>query len=163
MTHTQWHAAITADSIDTLLPEDTERLRQTIPGSTSHDASTGRLDLAWRLEAATLTHATDTALKAVRAALRDILGTSPRLVDVRVREAADVDAEATQLELWGYKETAEFLNVSRQRVAQLEQENPAFPRPIARLASGPVFIADSVRHFGKNWERRTGRPRKNTA
>ncbi|MCC9307704.1 hypothetical protein LN042_11450 [Kitasatospora sp. RB6PN24] len=168
MAHATWHAAITAADIQLITTDDYERLHAAIPGAaTRHDADTGRLTISWRLDAATLTQATDNALKTARTALRDVLGATADLVDIRVRTADDHEREARQpapMELWGYKETAEALKVSRQRVAELEKTRPDFPQPIARTAAGPVFTAESIRQFDAGWVRaRTGRPRKTEA
>lgn len=63
--------------------------------------------------------------------------------------------QPTVAPLVGVAETAEILRVSRQRVSELAK-NRSFPRPVADLASGPVWIAAAVRSFGSNWDRRPG-------
>jgi predicted DNA-binding transcriptional regulator AlpA len=60
-------------------------------------------------------------------------------------------------ELAGVSEVAQILGVSRQRARQLA-DDPRFPKPVAVLMSGPVWIAADVRAFLKTWPRRTGRP-----
>lgn len=62
-------------------------------------------------------------------------------------------------ELVGVAEVAEELKVSKARVNEL-QDLPAFPQPIARLKSGPVWTRPSLTHFIDGWQRRPGRPRK---
>ena len=59
-----------------------------------------------------------------------------------------------------YWEIANYLKVSRQRAREIAEKHPDFPRPIARLAMGPLFLMDSVKKFADGWERRPGRPRK---
>ncbi|MDG9703781.1 hypothetical protein [Streptomyces sp. DH37] len=157
----QWQATVTADAGGLLV--DLHRLGQAVPGATAYDASSGRLTLVWRLEAATLGTATEAALKTARTALRDALGTAPALAEVRVRTAEAAEAEAArpgEQDLMGYAEAAEELGVSRQRVNELERTRDDFPRPVARLRSGPVFTAESIRRFAAGWDRRPGRPRK---
>lgn len=44
-----------------------------------------------------------------------------------------------QDELVGIAETAHMLGVSRQRVHQIAQSNPEFPRPVAELAAGRIW------------------------
>jgi len=39
----------------------------------------------------------------------------------------------------------------------------SFPRPVAQLASGPVWTETSVRAFAEDWPRRPGRPRRRAA
>jgi len=164
---TDWHAAVTAGGVRPLTPEDYERIHTVIPGATRYNAKTGRLTLAWRLKATTLTQATEAALKTARAALRLAGTTKPELLDVQVRTTADHERDMQHppaADLVGYKEAGEMLKVSRQRISELEKTRPDFPAPLARLAAGPVFTAASVRAFAERWERkRTGRPRKTTA
>lgn len=65
-------------------------------------------------------------------------------------------------DLMGNSEVAEMLKVSRQRVSEISRTHEQFPQPVAKLASGPVYAADDVKAFVRQWERRrTGRPPKN--
>ena len=50
--------------------------------------------------------------------------------------------------------------ISRQRASALTSR-PDFPRPVVRLAAGPVWTRDSVRNFVESWERKPGRPATN--
>jgi hypothetical protein len=50
--------------------------------------------------------------------------------------------------------------ISRQRASALTSR-PDFPRPVVRLAAGPVWTRDSVRNFVESWERKPGRPTTN--
>lgn len=61
-------------------------------------------------------------------------------------------------ELLGMSEISGLLKVSRQRVTQLAKQSD-FPRPVAKLAMGPVFSGRSVKRFKKDWQRKIGRPR----
>jgi prophage regulatory protein len=54
-----------------------------------------------------------------------------------------------RVEVWGFSEVVDFLNVSRARAAVLVNR-PDFPPPIADLAQGRIWRADDVRA----WERR---------
>jgi hypothetical protein len=60
-------------------------------------------------------------------------------------------------ELMGVAEVAELLDVSRQRVSALHNEE-RLPRPLTKLASGPVWAADGIRKFLESWTRQPGRP-----
>jgi hypothetical protein len=65
------------------------------------------------------------------------------------------DFRATALPpLVGVSEVAEMLGVTKQRVSALHQEN-RLPRPLARLASGPVWAAAGIQKFS---ETRANRP-----
>lgn len=78
---------------------------------------------------------------------------------------ADLDTELARPNfpaLLGVTELGELLGVSRQRASAISK-GPTFPRPVAILHAGPVWTEPSVRHFVDTWERKSGRPRKETA
>jgi predicted DNA-binding transcriptional regulator AlpA len=52
-------------------------------------------------------------------------------------------------EVWGFSEIAEFLEISRPRATRLVNRHD-FPQPIQTLASGRIWLADSVRE----WQRK---------
>lgn len=64
-------------------------------------------------------------------------------------------------ELVGIAEIAELLGVSRQRASTLQTRHD-FPHPVAVLRSGPVWTRPSLNRFADTWERKPGRPRKDT-
>lgn len=57
-------------------------------------------------------------------------------------------------------EAAGLLGVSRQRLHQLHREHPEFPTPLYQLKVGPLWLRAAVEAFDRQWERRSGRPRK---
>lgn len=57
-------------------------------------------------------------------------------------------------------EAAAILGVSRQRVHQLSAGHSMFPTPVARLASGSVWLRAGVEGFARRWPRKVGRPAK---
>lgn len=65
--------------------------------------------------------------------------------------------------LVGVSEIAGLLGVSRARVSEMARTAASFPRPVAQLASGPVWTEPSVRAFAEDWPRRPGRPRRRVA
>lgn len=69
-------------------------------------------------------------------------------------------AEPTIPDLVSGVEAAQILGVSRQRVHQLAAENASFPPPVARLASGSVWLRSGVEGFAQTWTRKPGRPAK---
>lgn len=82
---------------------------------------------------------------------------------VRLEIVTDEDRERelsrTNLpDLVGVAETADILGVSRQRVSALAAGNAAFPRPVMRLAAGPVWLRPAIEQFERQWGRRAGRP-----
>lgn len=64
--------------------------------------------------------------------------------------------------LLGVAELAARLGVSKARASELARLD-GFPRPIARLASGPVWTEPSVSGHLETWRRRPGRPRREEA
>jgi hypothetical protein len=68
--------------------------------------------------------------------------------------------EPTVPQLLSAPDVANVLNVSRQRVHQLATLNKRFPEPLLRLGSGPLWIADAIRRFDREWDRKPGRPRR---
>jgi len=77
------------------------------------------------------------------------------------REEYDRRAEEPSIpELLSAPEVADLLGVTRQRVHQLVAANSRFPEPFMRLGSGPLWIADAIRRFDREWSRKPGRPRR---
>jgi len=68
-------------------------------------------------------------------------------------------AEPVLPRLAGVTEVAELLGVTRQRASALTM-HPEAPTPVARLASGPVYVWNSWQRFAETWPRRAGRPRR---
>lgn len=55
-------------------------------------------------------------------------------------------------------DAAGILGVSRQRVHQLARSNSRFPKPVARVGSGPLWTVSAIEHFARVWVRKPGRP-----
>jgi hypothetical protein len=84
------------------------------------------------------------------------------VVRVDAVEASILDrelAEPNYPELVGIAELAELAGVSQQRASVLASR-PDFPKPIARLRSGPVFDLRQVSSLVEKWSRRPSRPAK---
>jgi len=58
-----------------------------------------------------------------------------------------------ELELMGVAEVCALLGVSKQRVDQLVRTHPDFPRPVAELAAGRIWLRADI----LKWARDTGR------
>lgn len=87
-----------------------------------------------------------------------VVGAQPVCMEVMTELEFELRAEEpTMPELMSAAEIAEELGVSRQRVHQL-RETVAFPAPLAELRGGAVWDAAAVRKFGREWERKPGRP-----
>jgi prophage regulatory protein len=62
------------------------------------------------------------------------------------------------LRLMGPSEVAEHLGISKQRVIQLRHINSKFPKPVAELKCGPIWLAEDIEQFAKI-PRPVGRPK----
>jgi len=80
-------------------------------------------------------------------------------VELEVKTEAALDAELSEPtfpEVVGATEAARMLGVSRQRLYQLAERDD-FPPPMVQLAAGPVWLANSIHAFERDWDRRPGR------
>jgi len=71
------------------------------------------------------------------------------------RSVIDADTFVAELDVYGSRELAELLNVSRQRLAQLRAEG-TLPEPDAVLAATPVWRRRTIDSFTFGWRRRPG-------
>lgn len=71
------------------------------------------------------------------------------------RSVIDADTFVAELEVYGSRELAELLNVSRQRLAQLRAEGTV-PEPDVVLAATPVWRRTTIDSFTFGWRRRPG-------
>ena len=71
------------------------------------------------------------------------------------RSVIDADTFVAELDVYGSRELAELLNVSRQRLAQLRAEG-TLPEPDAVLAATPVWRRRTIESFIFGWRRRPG-------
>jgi hypothetical protein len=155
-----WSAYIELHSIitpETVLDEMQDLLAD-------HDANLGftehgTISVQMSVDAPTARQALDTALKAASKAARNA-GASDVILGVELLTEEEQErrlASPVIPELVGLSEVGELLGVSRQRAGQLAEAD-GFPTAVARLKSGPVFVADQVRTFAAR-RRGTGRPR----
>lgn len=160
MVERQWRATATAVYGGSISDDQFDELHQHIRGTIRYDANSELLYLVWRLDATELVQAAHQAAWAATEALVACLGSEAELTSLQVVTAEQADAERDHpkpQELMGYTEAAAELDVSRQRVAQLDGQHPDFPRPIGRVGAGPVFTAESIRSFAARWNRSPGR------
>jgi len=83
----------------------------------------------------------------VLAAVGDVLPGGMTLRAVRVLSEEEMRRPCEQ-HLVGFAEAQDVLGVSKQRVDQLVKGDPRFPKPVARLRSGPAWTWDSVAWYG---------------
>ena len=110
-----------------------------------------------------------TPARALAASLRIVMSTV-RLAAIHPARITEVEIQAWSdflqkldipniPDLVGVAEVAILLKVSKQRASVLARHKD-FPRPIAELASGPIWKKPSIlRHVGQ-WPRKPGRPAK---
>ena len=107
------------------------------------------------------TKAADSGLGLLLSALRKVGPRTPltSVVGVEVQAIHDLDRaldEPNLPDLVGVDEVAKMLEVSKQRASELARR-ANFPKPIARLASGPVWKKASIARHARTWDRRPGR------
>jgi hypothetical protein len=111
----------------------------------------------------TMTVAGPTAGAAVSRAAERIAGVAPgRLACAEVMTTDEADrrlSEPAVPELVGIQEVAELLEVTKQRASSLRRLT-SFPRPVAQLASGPIWLRSDLTTFERSWDRRPGRKRR---
>jgi len=118
------------------------------------------------VEAATVAKAVREASTQVADAIAEAGMPAWPVVRAEVMTEDELDAELIRPQLptlVGTAEVAEMLGISRQRVNELRSVGrnvePAFPKPVASLAAGPVWDAAAVTGFLRRWDRKPGRPR----
>ncbi len=137
-----------------------------LPGALLVDGR--HLEIGVIVEAASAMEAAATAGHRVEERLPELFG-GGEVVGVQASTAGEVerdlerggiheliDDETAEQRLAGLAETAELLRVTRPRVAVL-RKRPDFPRPVAELASGPVWVAGEIEAFVQRWNRQPGR------
>lgn len=65
-------------------------------------------------------------------------------------------ARAARLPIVGTAEVAGILGVTTGRVRQLKTDHPDWPQPAAELSAGDLYLADDIRRFAAQWDRRPG-------
>jgi hypothetical protein len=163
MTH-QWRVTATYPLDQPPGDDQADALAGTLSGFTvlHHDARTGRIEVQATVDAPTIRTAAEAGIRAVRQAWAAAYGKPADPVALRVLTLEEYERELARpfgLDLVGFKDIAVMLGVSQQRAAQLA-ERPEFPPPIGRPAAGPVYTRDSVAAFAGSWQRKGGRPRK---
>lgn len=85
--------------------------------------------------------------------------------DVEVQAWSDLERRLDMPnvpELVGVAEVAQLLHVSKQRASEVARSK-VFPRPIAELASGPIWKKVAILRHATQWSRKPGRPAKQLA
>jgi hypothetical protein len=77
------------------------------------------------------------------------------------RSVIDADTFVAELEVYGSRELADMLDISRQRLTQLRNEG-ILPEPDAVLAATPVWRRATIDSFTFGWRRRSGPSPRNT-
>jgi len=123
------------------------------------------LGVQFFLQAPTPARALNGGLRIVLAAARAADIPTTRITDVGIQAWSDFLRKLDMPnipELVGVAEVAILLNVSKQRASVLAHYRD-FPRPIAELASGPIWKKAAIlRHVGQ-WPRKPGRPARQLA
>jgi hypothetical protein len=88
-------------------------------------------------------------------------GLATILVALEIADRMDRDRHLAFPDLVGVAEIAASLGVSKSRASRLAGSR-AFPLPIAKLSSGPVWVKATVDRWSTDWRRRPGRRRRAT-
>lgn len=103
------------------------------------------------------------AKRVLRGALHEVgFRRAGNIVRIEVETMGDLDRrlhESNVPALVGVAEVAQILKVSKQRASELAR-SADFPHPVAKLASGPVWLRSSISRHLVRWPRRPGRPSK---
>lgn len=122
------------------------------------ESAAGRTGARFTITAPTPAEAIEAAESKLRSAI-ERTGVRDWKVVRAVADQAQAAGEGGLTNLVGVSELAKLLDVSRQRASELARSRQ-FPKPIAVLASTPVWLEDAVKQFASKWTRRSGRPRK---
>lgn len=163
-----WSVRVDADAggyDETLAEAINERLADYSPaagaGYLAGRAVPSRVSVQLAIEAGTLHQAQEEARREITVVLREH-SDRVRLVHMETMPWEDFEAELETgpPELMGIREIADFLgDMTRQRAHQIVSRDD-FPRPVAKLASGSIWLGSTVRRWATTWERREGRPPK---
>jgi len=119
------------------------------------------MSIRFCVEADSVGRASRTGLDLLRSALKAVGIRIPpaTIVAYEIEGLEDLDRRVGKLnlpDLVGVDEVAKMLDVSKQRASELARR-ANFPKPIARLASGPVWKKASIARHARTWDRRPGR------
>ena len=144
-------------------PDVGDSLAEALPNAVGH-ARANRYGASFEVDAATVRQALDRALEAWARVIRQLwLPRWPleRLDVVTTAEHDRLLAEAARPEVVGLTEVSALLGVSRLRATELVRQE-GFPRPVAELDTGPVWVLADVATFRQQWSDRARRPREET-
>lgn len=155
------------DASDPRVEELVEVLDERCAGALSFSSERPRLSVELEADTTSPEEGVVFGVTSVRKALADV-GLPSEWDVVAVEAMIDVEKERqldTPLypELVGVAEVSSLLGVSKQRVSQLMRASDLFPPPLAELECGPVWDRKLLTVFLSEWNRKPGRPRKESA
>lgn len=135
-----------------------EALAQRI-GSTFVDRSRGRTEVSSYVSAVSARQAISEGLEQIFVAAMAI-GLDANVVQLEVKTEKDRVSELVSRgvpEMVGVAEIQEILHVNtRQQVSQLAERND-FPKPVAELRAGRIWLRADIDSFKQRWRRTPGR------
>jgi hypothetical protein len=153
---TDWFVRVELD--EPVTDDQAEAFAQRI-GSTFVDRARGRTEVSAYVTAASARQAVSEGLEQVNAAAM-VAGFEGRVTQVEAKTESDRIAELVSQgipEVVGVAEIQEILQINtRQQVSQLA-EREDFPRPVAELRAGRIWLRSDIDDFGKRWRRKPGR------
>jgi hypothetical protein len=133
-------------------------------GRVIRDEARHRVDVVFDLQASTLRHAIDRALRTARADLR-VVGVAGSPLAAHVTSIGHGQADVglpPQPELISPAEIGEILGVPKPRVREVTQRGD-FPQPVARVRGGAIYARSAVEAFNAGWDHKFGPPSKTHA
>lgn len=146
----------------TITEEHAEEMLEALKGSHPSVSYGGSaLSARFCVEADSPASAVALGLRALRSSLHaaGIKSSEYQVRGAEIQSLEELDRklmEANVPDLIGVAELAQILKVSKQRASELARGRE-FPRPIAWLASGPVWKKGALARFIELWPRRPGR------
>jgi len=156
---TDWFVHVKLDVAAT--DDQAETLAQRV-GSTFVDRARDRTDVSTYVTAGSVRQAVSDGLELVNAAAL-VAGLDATAIHVVAKTEGDRIAELVSRdvpEVVGVAEIQEILHINtRQQVSQLA-EREDFPKPVAELRAGRIWLRSDIENFRKQWRRAPGRTAK---
>ena len=135
-----------------------EQLAETLPESAVSFADEW-ISATFTVEASTSRQAAIRGIQLFQDAIDQARLPPAALVAHDVKTFVELEAELAEPnlpEMVGVAGVAEMLGVTKQRASQLANSD-RFPRPVAELNSGRVWLRASIESFNRRWTRKPGR------
>ncbi len=147
-------------AVDTKRPLTVEELEDVAEygGAASGHVGGRRIETILTVKAETFSHAAAIALKEITNIVAGRVSALHVMTVAEHDQRIESRADSPGVELAGLSEVAQVLEVSKGQASNLVK-GAGFPKPIQRLAAGPVWSKSDVVGFKAAWPRKAGRPK----